>query len=241
MPQIKTTQDIKKLGTILSIWAHPDDESFCAGGLLAAAVQNGQKVVCITATKGEAGVKDESRWPAARLAEIRTKEMAQALKCLGCTEHHWLGYADGGCASVASVEAERKIQTLIEKYQPNTIITFGPDGLTGHPDHQTVSKWVLAVVEASHRQINVFQVVQTPETYEDMKVADEQFNIYFNTSKPPLVNAQDCAIVLELPEELLDKKYQALKAQPSQTEDLLSRFSEEFIRKMFRTEAFVQA
>lgn len=240
MTRITTLADIEQLGTILSVWAHPDDESFCAGGLLAAAVENEQKVICVTATKGEAGVKDESRWPAAKLGEIRAEEMKQALKVLGCTNHHWLGYPDGGCVNVPAAEGAQKTTELLNQYQPDTIITFGPDGLTGHPDHQTVSSWVKAAVADFSRPIGVFHVVQTPETYKHMKVADEQFNIYFNIRKPPLVPAKDCAIVLELSDSLLDKKYQALRVQPSQTQALLSRFEEEFIRKMLREEAFVQ-
>src|SRR4249919_2707816 len=50
-------------GTILSVWAHPDDETYLAAGLMAAAVQAGQRVVCVTATRGELGSTDPDRWP----------------------------------------------------------------------------------------------------------------------------------------------------------------------------------
>ena len=77
---IKTTDDIKHLGTILFVAAHPDDETFNAGGILAAAARNGQTVIVVTATKGEGGVQDESRWPADSLGDIRAKELKQASK-----------------------------------------------------------------------------------------------------------------------------------------------------------------
>ena len=69
-----TTTD---LGSILAIWAHPDDESYCCAGLMAAAVRAGERVVCVTATRGELGSTDLERWPAGpQLADVRTKELA---------------------------------------------------------------------------------------------------------------------------------------------------------------------
>lgn len=111
--QIHNSEDVRQLGTILSIWAHPDDETFCAGGLLAAAVNNGQTVACITATRGEAGVQDEARWPAEQLGDIREKELKAALKELGITNHHMLHYADGECAAVDSKAANKKLHPSV--------------------------------------------------------------------------------------------------------------------------------
>ena len=53
------------LGTVLSVWAHPDDETYLCGGLMADAVRRGNRVVCVTATRGELGSPDEERWPPA--------------------------------------------------------------------------------------------------------------------------------------------------------------------------------
>src|SRR5687767_15747549 len=41
------------LGTVLGIWAHPDDEAYLSGGLMAMARDHGSRVVCVTATRGE--------------------------------------------------------------------------------------------------------------------------------------------------------------------------------------------
>lgn len=59
--QITKQDDVKQLGRIMGIWAHPDDETWCAAGLLAMAADNGQDTCCVTITKGELGVQDESR------------------------------------------------------------------------------------------------------------------------------------------------------------------------------------
>ena len=78
-----TSTDVAELGTILGIWAHPDDEAYLSGGLMAMARDNGQRVVCVTATRGELGTPDPVAWPPDRLAAERTREMARCLAVLG--------------------------------------------------------------------------------------------------------------------------------------------------------------
>ena len=97
-------------GTLLGIWAHPDDECYLSAGLMADAARRGHRVVCVTATRGEAGVTDESRWPAAELAQIRERELAQSLRLLGVREHQFLGLADGACANA---DPEPLIEKLV--------------------------------------------------------------------------------------------------------------------------------
>src|SRR3954449_1481005 len=68
------------LGTVLSVWAHPDDETYLCAGLMADAIRRGNRVVCVTATRGELGSTDEERWPPGpALAEVRTQELMAAL------------------------------------------------------------------------------------------------------------------------------------------------------------------
>jgi len=240
MHQITSAQGIQNLGTILGVWAHPDDESFTCAGIMNLAVSNGQKVICVTATKGEAGVQDESRWPPDKLGEIRAAEMAEGLKVLGVKDHHWLNYPDGGCADVPEEEAVAKLKKLIDKYQPNSIMTFGPEGLTGHPDHHAVSRWA-SLAAKSQPNIQVYQVVVLKDLYEKLKKVDEKFNLFFNIDKPPLVKPSECAILLNLPKDVLHKKYQCLCAMPSQTESMFTHFGERFICEMISAEGFVAA
>lgn len=233
--------EIKKLGTILSIWAHPDDETFAAAGVLATAVQNGQKVICVTATKGEAGVQDEKKWPAEKLGEIREKELAEALKILGITNHQWLGYKDGFCETVPEDEAVAKITELIKLHQPNTLITFGPEGMTGHPDHCTVSRWVTLAAKESKKPIRILHVSHTPKQYEQyLKEMDNKFDIFYNIDQPKLVSREQCALCFDLPDDIVRKKCAALKAMPSQTEGMFTMFDEAFLKKAFCEEVFVE-
>ncbi len=240
MNQIKTTDDIKKLGTILCVWAHPDDESFSCAGIMAAAIENGQKVACITATKGEAGVQDPNRWPADKLAEIREHEMKEAMDLIGCNHHHWLGYHDGHCQEVPKEEAIAKIRQFIKDLKPDTILTFGPDGMTGHPDHQTVSLWAKAA--AKDTNIKVYHAVEEKDRYERYMVeADKKFNIYFNIDKPPVYDEAKCDIAFRLPPPILFKKRLALKAQHSQTERMFKDTPSDMMNAMIALETFILA
>jgi LmbE family N-acetylglucosaminyl deacetylase len=240
MIQVATTDDIKRLGTILSVWAHPDDESFLAAGVMAAAAQNGQKVVCVTATKGELGVQDETKWPAEKLADIRAEELSQALAIIGCQDHTWLGYKDGECADIDINEPVNKLKKIIENTKPDSILTFGPDGWTGHSDHATVSRWVSRAITDSN--VDVYHVIHTPEHYDKyFKVADDALNIFFNIDMPPLLPSQHCDIYFELPEQICQMKCEALEACPSQTEMLFKMFKRDFLNETFGIECFVKA
>ncbi len=238
--QIHTSDDVKQLGTILTVWAHPDDETFCAGGIIAAAINNGQKVICITATRGEAGVQDETRWPAAKLADIREHEMEAALKVLGITNHYWLDYHDGDCYKISDEEGSAKIKEFIETHQPDTILTFGPEGLTGHPDHQAVSRWVSLATKGT--KVKVYHKVEDEELFRKyMEPMHKQFNIYFNIDRPPVRPAASCDIAFSLTPELMEQKRTALKEMPSQTEAMLKHTPKDSMEAAVAMECFVQA
>jgi LmbE family N-acetylglucosaminyl deacetylase len=233
--------DIKSLGTILGIWAHPDDETFMSGGLMAAAIANGQTVVCATATRGEAGVQDPLRWPAETLGATRAIELIDAFHVLGVTHHQWLHYRDGFCKDVPESEAVANLMILVEKYKPDTIITFAPDGLTGHEDHKAVSRWADSIVAKVGVPVKVLHAVHSEEQYEHyFKEMDEKLNIYF-IDQPKLVPRAQCDIVFDLTDELLNKKIAALKAMPSQYAMWLKVFPFEFIAQAFSSECYVWA
>src|SRR5881396_1594435 len=121
------------LGTILGVWAHPDDETYLSAGLMALARRQGRRVVCVTATRGEDGSFDEERWPPASLGAVREQELIRSLEVLGVTEHHWLDYHDGTCAGVDPEEGVQRVLGILRDADPDSVFTFGPDGMTGHP------------------------------------------------------------------------------------------------------------
>ncbi len=185
---------------------------------MAAASQRGQRVVCVTATRGEAGGQEASERLAETLAQVRSAELAAALQILGVTEHHWLEYEDGLCQEVDDDVAAARLASIIKEVQPDTIITFGKEGMTGHPDHQAVCRWTHKAIDKTGSAARVFHPIIAQEQYEGyLQAADAKLNIFFAINQPPVKPICDCAIQLNLPPTLLDAKMRALAAMSSQT------------------------
>ena len=230
-----TIADLTDLGTILSVWAHPDDEAYLCGGLMAGAVDAGSRVVCVTATRGELGVTDPVRWPPDRLAEIREAEMAACLAVLGVAEHHWLGYPDGGCAEVALDDGAGAVAELLEAVRPDTVLTFAPDGQTGHPDHIAVHLWTVEAVRRTG--IGTLHVVaNTPEFLEEHLAQFVALGAI--VGEPPTPWTGPLSIELTLAGDLLERKVAALAAQTSQTEALRAIVGDDWYRSVFSIERF---
>jgi LmbE family N-acetylglucosaminyl deacetylase len=123
---------------MLVILAHPDDESFAAGGTLAKYAHQGVQVILLCATRGEAGIAGVEPKKA---GDIRERELRIAAEQLGI-EVYFLGYPDGGLAKTEPGMLLETITCWIGMVQPQLILTFGPEGISGHPDHVTISKVV---------------------------------------------------------------------------------------------------
>jgi len=223
---------LTRLGTVLVVWAHPDDETYLVGGLSAALTDAGQRVVCVTATRGEAGGTEPD------LADIRTAELETALALLGVREHHWLDYPDGGCASVDEEAAAARVRTIIEEVRPDTVVTFGPDGYTGHPDHQTVSRWVdLAVSQPQPMGVRLLHPVARERPVDPG--LDEDYGV-FELGRPRVCADDELAVLLPLDGALLDRKVAALLAQESQTAGLVAAVGLARFRAWVATEALAE-
>ena len=227
------------LGTILGVWAHPDDETYLTAGLMAQAVHDGRRVVCVTATRGEEGSWDEERWPTSELGEIRDAELMESLKIVGVTEHLWLDYYDGKCAEVSEEEGVDRISKIMEDVQPDTVLTFGPEGMTDHPDHKAVSSWTtIAFSRSAKPGANLYYATVTPEWAEQFVPVMNKFNVFMSPDVPPVTPREEAAIAFELSPELLDLKLQAIEAHVSQVEGMLEAFGKDFFRDAHREEYF---
>jgi LmbE family N-acetylglucosaminyl deacetylase len=125
---------------LLGVFAHPDDETICAG-LLARAAATGWEVRVIFATSGDAGSDVSGRnLKGAELGKEREREVANALAALGVKlPPTFLGFSDGAVAQSRLLVKERLVEEL-GRLKPDVIVTFGPDGFTGHADHIAVGK-----------------------------------------------------------------------------------------------------
>ena len=230
---------MESLGDIVGVWAHPDDETFLMAGLMAAGVRAGNRVVCVTATRGEGGVQDEARWPAAQLASIRTEELETALSILGVTEHVWLDLPDGGCHDLDPQGPVTRIEQILREVQPDAVFTFGPDGMTGHPDHIAVSEWTTAAFErAAKPGAQLLYATVTPEWLEEFSEGWESIGAFMGEEVVPVTQRSDLAVHFELPDELLDLKFKALEAQPSQSAGTIGALGEQWLRRDMREEMF---
>jgi LmbE family N-acetylglucosaminyl deacetylase len=227
------------LGTILSVWAHPDDEAYLAGGIMAAAVDAGAGVVCVTATHGERGTPDPSTWPPARLSARRDAELAASLALLGVSEHIQLGYPDGGCAEVPADEAVDRLAALISDIRPDTVLTFGPDGVTGHPDHRTVSGWTTAAVRRSDSgwAPRLLYAAKTEAWCGRFDPLNQDLRV-FPPGLPASFPAGEVAFEVVLSGHLLDRKLAALAAQSSQVAPTIETVGEDVFRAWIDTECF---
>ena len=143
-------------GPVVAVFAHPDDERVI-GPLLSRLAREGRETHLVIATDGSQGVRDFAHIPAgAALAAERTKEANCAATRLGVRQLHQLGLPDGGLASFSVLGKLRASRAaIVDSLHPAAIITFGPEGGTGHPDHRLVGDVVTQIVEGDARYANV--------------------------------------------------------------------------------------
>jgi len=130
---------------LLLIFAHPDDESFALGGTIAKAAAEGVEVWLAVATRGEAG-KTAGVCTEGQLAAVRERELRQAAGILGIAQVRFLDYLDKEVAGAPPLEMLEKLVSLIREFRPQVIITFGPDGASGHRDHRAIHYWTKSAV-----------------------------------------------------------------------------------------------
>ena len=138
---------------LLACFAHPDDEAFPVGGVLARNVAEGRRVRLVTTTLGEEGdIRQEGAATKETLGEVRRIELSCAVRALGLESHALLEYRDSGMAGWEANDHPRayikapedgvveRFVREIREFRPQVVLTFEPGGLYGHPDHIAVSK-----------------------------------------------------------------------------------------------------
>lgn len=146
----------KSRAPIVAVFAHPDDERVI-GPLLSRLAREGRETHLVIATDGSQGVRDFARIPAgAELAAARSREAQCAADRLGVRQLHLLGLPDGGLASFETLGSLRaRLTAIIDSLKPAAIITFGPEGGTGHPDHRLVGDVATQIVQGDSRYARI--------------------------------------------------------------------------------------
>jgi LmbE family N-acetylglucosaminyl deacetylase len=131
------------------VFAHPDDETFCAGGTLAKYVAGGADAMVVSVTRGQAGqIRDARSATRTTLGVVRERELRDACRVLGVEHVRCMDWADGTLAEVGTEELAAAVGDVLEEFRPDVVITFGYDGAYGHPDHITIGT---ATTEACRR------------------------------------------------------------------------------------------
>jgi LmbE family N-acetylglucosaminyl deacetylase len=139
----------------MAVLAHPDDESLGVGGTLAKYASEGVDVFLLTATRGERGGycgirPGDPRHPGApALGNIRAAELRAAAAALGVRDVALLDHGDGQLDMSEPRHAVADIVKHLRRVRPDVVITFGPDGAYGHPDHIAVSQFTTASIVAA--------------------------------------------------------------------------------------------
>jgi LmbE family N-acetylglucosaminyl deacetylase len=137
--------------TLMTVHAHPDDETISTGGVMARYSRAGHRVVCVTCTGGEHGeiVVPDMDTPEnhAKLGEIRAEELRRALAKLGPIESRKLGYVDSGMMGTPENEAAAsfwqadideaagRLVKIVRETRPDVMVGYNDFGGYGHPDH----------------------------------------------------------------------------------------------------------
>jgi LmbE family N-acetylglucosaminyl deacetylase len=233
--------EVRQLGRIVGIWAHPDDETWASAGLMKIATDNGQVVELIMATDGaQGGSCDESKWPSVSLGDTRRAELQQAMSHMGRRIRlHWLGYDDGAMRQADVRSAVSRIYSILQEVQPDTIITFEQNGITGHDDHKTIHSWAMLAAKR-YGKAQVLQAVESQQKYDTASRAlDDEFDIYFNTETPRLIDESYAALCLHLNKDTLQTKKACLQAHASQTDKLLRGADQKLVDAMLSTECYI--
>lgn len=230
---------VDELGIVLGIWAHPDDEAYLSAGLMARAVRNGSRVVCVTATRGEGGSMDEDAWPPETMAEVRTKELERSLAVLGVDEHVWLDLPDIDMETALPEEGCERVVEIVGKVQPDTILTFGTDGMTTHEAHKSVCRWsTRALHESGKPGSRVLYAAVTRDWAEEFLPIWEPFEV-FRPGAPDVFSEEDLVVDYRLPPEINEVKVRAILEHESQVRAIFEAVGEDvwwrqMSREMFR-------
>ncbi len=212
---------------LLGVWAHPDDEAYMSAGLMGRVIAAGGHVTVVTATLGERGTDDPTRFGSAAFARTRHAELISSLAILGVHDVRTFGYADGGCEGADDESSVDRIVDAIVDVDPDTIVTFGPDGITGHPDHAAVSAWT----SEAWRRTDSSELLYATMTHDFIRRnrdlhARVGFFTDFGDGRPTSVSRTSVALECVLTRSELARKRRALAAHATQTTRLAAAIGE---------------
>lgn len=144
-----STSDLAQISRVLAVVAHPDDESFGLGAVVAALVEDGATVEVLCFTHGEGSTLGQAAGSegGSALGAVRAGELQAAAEVLGVARTRLLDRPDGGLAEVPLDVLAEPVTAMAGDFSPDAFLVFDDSGITGHPDHKRATAAALAVAE----------------------------------------------------------------------------------------------
>lgn len=170
MQNIKNFLAKSNIKNILFAFPHPDDESFVTGGLITTCRKMGIKVDLLCLTNGSSG--KSKLVPQKELAKVRVNELYAACDVLGVLTVILKDLPDSKLID-SRTGVETEVFQAINTKKPDLVVTYGPDGLTGHPDHIVTSEIILKVCKA----LNISLLFFTPNKLQKRYITNNAVNL----------------------------------------------------------------
>lgn len=221
---------------IIFVFAHPDDESFSSGGTIAKLAEKGEKIILVTATKGEAGeVGDPPICTQKNLGKTREKELRNAAKILGISKILFLNFIDGTLKNYVK-DLKEKIFLIFLNEQPDAIVTFDRYGGSNHPDHKAISRSATKAfkdyLQTSKKHVSLYNTA-VPRSY--LRKYEKAGLVYRAFGKMKGTPDENITTIVDI-NETFDMKVRALKMHKTQRKDVerfLKRTSYVDLKKEF--------
>jgi LmbE family N-acetylglucosaminyl deacetylase len=244
----------------MCVLAHPDDESLGTGGALAKCAAEGVATYLVTATRGERGrFGDSTESPGPEIVgKAREAELLAAASQLGLREVRFLDYPDGALDKVDAAEAIEKIAGHLRRIKPHVVITFGPDGAYGHPDHIAISQLTTAAIVCAadpsfspraaigepHRVAKLYFIAWSPKKWTAYQAALRKLVVKVDGQERQAVPWPDWAITTVLDtSQVWPAVWRAVSCHKTQMTIYrkLGELSEEHQRSLWGTQEFYRA
>jgi N-acetylglucosamine malate deacetylase 2 len=165
---------------VLAVVAHPDDESFGLGALLATYAAAGSEVAVLCLTAGEAStLGGEAATDALALGARRRVEFGDACDALGVRRHWLRGHPDGALAEVPLDHLVADVAEVVTAHDPEVVLVFHPDGITSHPDHRRATEAARVALAGTRRTVVAWYVPAAIG-----RQLDERFGTRFDPIEP---------------------------------------------------------
>ena len=169
---------------LMCVVAHPDDECFGFGGLLALAADQGIESYVVCLTDGQAATNRGEAADGAELGRMRREEFYASCRVLGVAHSELLNFEDARLEFVEFSTVAGKLVERMRSFQPDVVVTFGGDGgLNTHADHMMVSMLTTAAFHWSGREKRYRELVPP---YQPKRLFYLTTNFFIPDRQPPL-------------------------------------------------------